>query len=172
MEKKYLKISCLYYCFLFFINNSFSQNLEISKTNKLEIKNSQIITLLDVAYKFERNNIKSNRDMFVLSINKYKGVIEMRITVTNKNLFRWYYYDKRKTLFGVAKYKGINVLVFGNGNLFFKKTTDINLSVFKKRVKIKGDKIVFTPIYDFFVWVYYYKDGKFFLYERGYDSPF
>jgi hypothetical protein len=172
MKKKYLRISYFYYCFLFFTNNCFSQNLEILKTSKLEIKNSQIITLLDTTYYKFNGNIKSNRDMFILSINKYKGVIEMRITATGENLFRWYYYDKRKTLFGITKYKGINVLVFGNGNLFFKKTNEINSSFFEKRVKKKGEKIVFAPIYDFFVWIYYYKDGKFLLDRIGNFDPF
>jgi len=93
--------------------------------------------------------------------NKKKEKSEIRMSIMDKNDFRWYLIDKKDKIFGFARYKDFLVIVFGNAVGEFYDLTQHNeifsfLEPLKKNTKaLTKDEIAEPPIsFEPMVWVY------------------
>jgi hypothetical protein len=172
MEKKYINNHFKKYLFLIIIvlciTNCSSQIVKKKKIREITVVNKEINYALDTII---QRNINSKSTIYIISNYRENSIKKMKISFMSEGVFKKYFRNKIKSIYGMCYYKNKLVLLFGEKRLeYFEENNFLYLP--NSLYSNKKNKIEILPIFDPEVSVYIIEKDSLRLEKRGVFSVF
>jgi hypothetical protein len=154
------------------LNVLFSCKAQGGGIKVLDVKDTQVFTLLDEVIRHEKTDtIKGG--IYVIKITEGDTSQELRVGNFSVNIFSKYVLGKKDKLLGFFKYRGYFIFVYGKSTLaLFQKTRkECSFDFFTERSKkLKREEAVSEPpdVIEPTVWLYDYRNNVITFKDVGY----